>query len=71
MRDANRLDKFYDEMKAIHKECFPDWRFIQTMINFINWIVDTYKIDGFYFEENKTLDLFKEFAYGENSIGER
>ncbi len=26
MRDINRLDKFYDELKEIHKKHFPDWR---------------------------------------------
>ena len=27
MRDINRLDKFYDELKEIHKKHFPDWRY--------------------------------------------
>ena len=29
MRDPNRLDRFYDEVKKIHKISFPDWRFGQ------------------------------------------
>ena len=62
MRDPNRLDSFYDEMKKIHKEKFPDWRFIQLMQNFMGWYYNKTKLDGFYFEEDKTLILLHEFA---------
>lgn len=62
MRDPKRLDKFFDEFKAIYQESFPDWRFLQTMINFFGWIYEKTKTDGFYFEEDKTLELFREFA---------
>ena len=38
MRDPNRLDSFYDEMKEIHKKSFPDWRIGQLMSNFLGWM---------------------------------
>lgn len=62
MRDPNRLDNFYDEMKKLHMKYFPDWRFIQLMQNFMGWIYQTYKVDGFYNEEERTLDWFKEYC---------
>ena len=52
MRDPNRLDKFYDQMKQIHKENFPDWRFGQFMMNFLSW----YGRDPFYLEEGKFIE---------------
>ena len=62
MRDPNRLDNFYDEMKKLHMECFPDWRFGQLISNFFGWIWQTYKIDIFFPEEDRMLDLFKEYS---------
>lgn len=62
MRDPKRLDKFYDEFKAIHQESFPDWRYLQLMINFFGWIYEKTKTDGFFLEEDKALELFREFA---------
>lgn len=52
MRDPNRLDNFYEQMKQIHKENFPDWRFGQFMMNFLSW----YGRDPFYIEENKFIE---------------
>ncbi len=62
MRDPNRLDNFYDEMKKLHMECFPDWRWSQLVMNFLGWIAQTYKVDGFYTEEDRMLEWFKEFC---------
>lgn len=62
MRDPDRLDAFYDEIKKIHKEKFPDWRFIQLMQNFMGWYYTKTGLDGFYFEEDKTLILLREFT---------
>ena len=61
MRDPKRLDKFYDEFKRIHKNKVPDWRFLQLMHNFFGYVYEVTKQDGFYFEDDKTLELFKEF----------
>lgn len=38
MRNPDRLDSFYDELKKIHKEHFPDWRFGQWCSNFFGWL---------------------------------
>lgn len=56
MRDVNRLDGFYEEMKQLHKKYFPDWRFGQLMCNFISQTGDP-----FYLEEDKFMARFKEY----------
>ena len=58
MRDPKRLDGFYDEVKRIHKEYFPDWRFGQLMTNFFYWL----NADPFFPEEDKMLEQLKEYA---------
>lgn len=58
MRDPSRLDYFYDELKKIHKENFPDWRFSQFISNVVSWI----GTDIFYFEEDKMLEIFRAYA---------
>ena len=65
MRDPKRLDKFYDEFKAIHQESFSDWRFGQLISNFFGWIISEKKIDIWFPEEDRMLELFREFAKGE------
>ena len=62
MRDSNRLNDFYDEMKKLHKDNYSDWRFGQLMCNFFGWLYDKYKIDCFFPEEDKMLEYFKEFC---------
>lgn len=62
MRNPNRLDNFYFQLREIHKAQFPDWRFGQLMSNFFGWLYETKKIDLFFPEEDKMLDYFKEFA---------
>lgn len=52
MRDPNRLDVFYDELKRLHKENVPDWRFGQFLVNFLTW----YNRDPFYLEEDKMME---------------
>lgn len=52
MRDPNRLDVFYDELKRLHKENVPDWRFGQFLVNFLTW----YNRDPFYIEEDKMME---------------
>lgn len=68
MRNPKRLDGFYEEMKRIHKKCFPDWRFGQLMSNFLGWIYQEKKRDPFFPEEDEMLRLFKEFS-GESPFG--
>lgn len=62
MRAAKRLDDFYDELKQIHKECFPDWRFGQLCSNIFGWIMSEKRIDFFFLEEDKMIEYIKEYA---------
>ena len=57
MRDIKRLDKFYDELKNIHKKSFGQWRFGQLMFNFISECGDP-----FYWEEDKFIEEIKKYA---------
>jgi len=61
MRDINRLDNFYNELKRIHKYV-PDWRFGQFMINFMSWYYTKYKRDCFYIEDEKIIKYIEEFV---------
>ena len=62
MRKPERLDSFYAELKEIHKHSFPDMRFGQFMLNALGWISSTKGIDPFFPEEDRMLDLIKEYA---------
>lgn len=66
MRNPNRLDVFYEEMKTIHKKSFPDWRFGQLMSNFFGWLMSEKKMDLFFPEEEDMIEYFREFANGES-----
>ena len=61
MRDPNRLFSFYSELTEIHRRSFPDWRATQLWMNFLGWVQIEKKVDGFYYEEDKTLELLKEY----------
>lgn len=60
MRDINRLDNFYNELKEIHKKV-PDWRFGQFIMNFMSWYYTKYKRDCFYIEEDKMIKYIEKF----------
>ena len=62
MRNPNRLDAFYEEMKIIHKKSFPDWRFGQLMSNFFGWLMSEKKRDLFFPEEEDMIEYFREYA---------
>ena len=62
MRNPKRLDKFYDEFKAIHQESFANWRFGQTIGNFFGWLMTEKGVDYFFPEEDKMLEYFREYA---------
>lgn len=62
MRDPNRLDKFYDEMKEIHKKSFPDWRFGQLCSNFFAWLMSEKGKDLFFPEEKEMIKYLREYA---------
>lgn len=62
MRDINRLDKFYDELKEIHKKNFPMWRFGQMIVNVLaDWQAKT-KMDIFFPEEDEMIQIFKDYV---------
>lgn len=65
MRDPNRLDTFYDELKRLHKEHIPDWRFGQFCTNFLGWLWTKKGTDCFFPEEDRMLDYIKEY-FSEN-----
>lgn len=62
MRNPIRLDRFYDELRIIHKSNFPDWRFGQLYSNFFGWLVSEKGIDPFFPEEDKMVKYLEEFA---------
>lgn len=62
MRDPNRLYKFYENLRDIHMTYFPDWRFGQLMINFIEWYYNKYGRDIFYIEDDKMSIILDEFV---------
>jgi hypothetical protein len=62
MRDISRLDKFYDELKEIHKKNFPDWRFGQMIVNVLaDWQAKT-KRDIFFPEEDEMIQIFRDYV---------
>ena len=62
MRDPDRLDKLYYELKVIHKERLPDMRFCQLIFDFFRWYVNEKKKDYFFLEDDKFINVFEEFV---------
>lgn len=62
MRDPDRLDEFYDELKEIHHTSFPDMRFGQLMMNFLGFVSSTKERDPFFPEDDEMIKLLKEYA---------
>lgn len=58
MRDINRLDNFYNELKNIHKEFFPDWRFGQFIVNFTDWIWGEKRVDIFFPRRRSNVTIY-------------
>lgn len=66
MRDVNRLDKFYDELKEIHKKNFPDWRFGQMVVNVLSEWQSQEDRDIFYLEEDEMIQIFRDYVKEKN-----
>ena len=64
MRNQERLDTFYDELKRIHKTYFPDWRFGQLVENLRRF---SRAGDLFYYEEENFLELLKSIVEETNN----
>lgn len=62
MRDPERLNEFYDELKEIHKKGFHDFRFCQLMLDYLGWIMNTKKRDPFFVEDDLCIEWMKEYA---------
>lgn len=62
MRDPERLDKFYDQLKEIHKKYFWDWRFGQLCSNFFGWLYEIKGKDLFFPEEDQMIEYLNEYV---------
>lgn len=73
MRNKKRIKPFIEEVGKTWEEEFPDWRFGQLMINFLNFVAMKTHTDGFYYEDDKMLELFREFTggTGETKLAEK
>ena len=61
MRDPNRLDNFYEELKTIHRNHFPDLRFGQLITSIFYWITNG-GVDPFYVEEPQMIEYIREYV---------
>ncbi len=62
IRNTDRLDSFYEELKEIHKRYFQDWRFGQLCSNFFGWLASDKKVDLFFPEEIPMMNFIREYA---------
>ena len=60
MRDPNRIDRFCEMLKA-YWHMVPDLRFMQLVCN----LQASIRSDGFYLEDNKTIELIEQMLKGE------
>lgn len=60
MRDPNRIDEFCKTLAALWHRV-PDWRFGQLMGNVLWTIAEETKVDPFYLEDDKMIELFKNY----------
>lgn len=58
MRNSECLDPLYEYLKEVHQQNFPDWRFFQFIVNFIQW----YGRDPFYLEDDKIKEKIEHFV---------
>lgn len=66
MREINRIPNFLKELENLWKEV-PDMRFGQFIDNFFTFVLEKEKIDIFFIEDDRMLELLKE--YKKNIIG--
>ena len=58
MRDIERIDPIVYGMGEIWKQYFPDWRFMQFIVNFQTWR----NCDSFYLEDDDLIEQVCEFV---------
>jgi len=71
MRDLNRLYKFYEQLRNIHMEYFPDLRFGQLCYNFFSWLSTERGVDYFFPEENEMLRALERYAEAQRACRKR
>lgn len=64
MRNPDRLDEFYDRLKAVHKKYVPDWRFGQFISNILGDMAATGQ-DPFFPEEPEMIEFIERCFGGE------
>lgn len=62
MRDKNRIPVFMRELERVWMQWYPDLRFGQLMMNFLNYVALEHKRDSFFPEESEMLKYLKEYA---------
>lgn len=62
MRDKNRIPVFMRELERVWMQWYPDLRFGQLMMNFLNYVALEHKRDPFFPEESEMLKYLKEYA---------
>lgn len=62
MRDKNRIPVFMRELDRVWMQWYPDLRFGQLMMNFLNYVALEHKRDPFFPEESEMLKYLKEYA---------
>ena len=62
MRDKNRIPVFTKALGRVWMQCYPDLRFGQLMMNFLNYVTLEHKRDPFFPEESEMLKYLKEYA---------
>ena len=60
MRNPDRLDEFYDRLKKVHKEKYPDLRFGQFMMCVLGDMT-SYGRDPFFPEEDEMIKFIEEW----------
>lgn len=61
MRDKNRIPEFTKELERVWMRYYPDLRFGQLMMNFLNYVALEHNHDQFFLEETEMLKYLKEY----------
>ncbi len=62
MRDPNRLYRFYEQLRNLHMDNFPDLRFGQLCYNFFGWLSTERGVDYFFPEEDEMLAALERYV---------
>lgn len=62
MRNKNRIPQFTRELEKVWTKYYPDLRFGQLMMSFLNYVALEHKRDPFFPEEAEMLKYLKEYA---------